>query len=194
MNNSIHNPMNIQVKNMNCRSSVCYVEKLIQDLDIPHSEVTLNKITFHETPSDAHMQALEVRLNDVGLEFVLERRNIVVEKIKSIVRTYIAQTDLMRVNMSDYLSEQLDFNYSYLSNLFAEAEGTTIRDFGIALRIERAKNMLVVEKLDLLEISIRLRYSSVAHLAAQFKKVTGMTSSEYKRHHLQETHVEKLAG
>jgi YesN/AraC family two-component response regulator len=173
--------MNISVKNMNCKCSMNFVQEVIKHLGIQHYEVAANIITFPNAPSELQRRALEERLRTEGLEVVLEKKDILIERIKYAVREYVNSANPPKLNLSGYLTEQLRFNYSYLSTIFAEAEGTNIRDYAITLRIDRAKNMLVQEKMDLMEISVVLHYSSVAHLAAQFRKVTGVTTSQYKR-------------
>jgi AraC-like DNA-binding protein len=156
---------------------------LIENMELEVSSMDAGEVYLTSAPSEDQLSSLDAQLKEVGLELVMERKNVLVEKMKTIMREAMDQGEasLKTLNMSDYLSTQLHYNYSYLSNVFSEVEGQTIREFGITLRIDRAKQMLVRERLDLQEIAYRLNYSSVAHLSAQFKKVTGLTTSEYKR-------------
>jgi YesN/AraC family two-component response regulator len=174
--------MKLVIKNMVCPCCVLYVNNMLTQLGLIGAEVAPGSVTLSNRPSDDKLMQLDAMLREMEMEIVHEKRNMIVEKMKSMIRELVnSDHDPLKINLSVFLSEQLHYNYSYLSNLFSEAEGQTIRDYGITLRIERVKQMLVVEQLDLLEISCRLNYSSVSHLAAQFKKVTGLTTSEYKK-------------
>jgi len=104
-----------------------------------------------------------------------------VEKIKTLIIELVHYNeDQIRTNLSDYLSEKLDHNYTYLSNLFSEIKGTSIEKFYLWNKIERAKELLIYDELSLTEIACKLHYSSVAHLSNQFKKMTGLTPSHFK--------------
>lgn len=174
--------MKVQIKNIDCRCCEMFVHKAFQALGyevehIIHGEVKLNK----KVDASAR-EAVDQRLRVVGLEVISEPKNTTVEEVKMEIRNIIeGNKDPLKMNLSDHLTEKLKYNYSYISNLFSQAEGITIRDFGIKLRIEQVKRLLIEEGLDLMEISVRLNYSSVAHLAAQFKKTTGLTTTEFKR-------------
>jgi AraC-like DNA-binding protein len=110
-----------------------------------------------------------------------DKKTILVEKIKAIIIELVHYNDKqIKVNLSDYLSDNLNHNYSYLSNLFSEVKGTTIEHFYLAHKIERVKELLVYDELNLTEIAYRMHYSSVAHLSNQFKKMTGLTPSHFK--------------
>jgi AraC-like DNA-binding protein len=187
--------MKVVIKNVCCKFCAAYVHNLLDDLGLPVAKFQFGEAFLEVPPTDQQLSALEVGLRAVGLELVYEQKNVLVEKMKSIMREMMNQTGpILKVNFSNYLSEKMQYNYSYLSNIFSEAEGITIREYGIALRIERVKQLLVQDQMDLLEIATRLQYSSVAHLSAQFKKVTGQTTSEYKRQHIGTGHFEKLAS
>jgi YesN/AraC family two-component response regulator len=148
-------------------------------LGIEHGEVSLDRDI-----STPQLLEADQNLRARGLEVIMERKNEMVEQVKEVIREMVnLYGDPQKINLSDYLSNKLNYNYSYLSNVFSKVEGMTIREFGIGLRIEQVKRMLVEDGLDLVEISCRLNYSSAAYLGAQFKKNTGMTSSEYKRAH-----------
>jgi AraC-like DNA-binding protein len=116
-----------------------------------------------------------------GLELMDDKRAILIEKIKNIIVQMVHYMDEpLKVNFSDYLSEKLNYDYTYLSNMFSEVKGMTIEQFIIAHKIERVKELLLYDELTLTEISYRLNYSSVAHLSNQFKKVTGLTPTYFK--------------
>jgi len=174
--------MRIIIKNLGCPCCIRFVKSTLQSLNIAYIEVCNSGITVTAMPSAVDLQALKEHLEEMGLAIVDEKRNCIVEQIKSILQFQQYQLDPpLKINLSAHLSEQLQYNYSYLSNLFSETEGMTIRDYVIQLRIVRVKQMLLVEQMDLLEITYQLHYSSVAHLAAQFKQVTGMTTTEFKK-------------
>ncbi|WP_234406870.1 helix-turn-helix domain-containing protein [Prolixibacter bellariivorans] len=111
-----------------------------------------------------------------------DKRSILVEKIKSAIIELVHYTDdQIKVNLSDYLSEQLNHDYTYMANLFSEVKGTTIEKFYLTHKIERVKELIVYDELNLSEIAYKMHYSSVAHLSNQFKKYTGLTPSHFKK-------------
>jgi AraC-like DNA-binding protein len=111
-----------------------------------------------------------------------DKKSVLIEKIKNVIIEMIHYSDdLPKMNYSDYISEKLNYDYTYLSNLFSEVKGITIQHFIINHKIERAKELILYDELDLTEIAYKLHYSSVAHLSNQFKKVTGQTPSFYKK-------------
>ena len=117
-----------------------------------------------------------------GLELMDDKRSVLIEKIKRIIIEMVHYTEeFPNVNNSVYISEKLNYDYTYIANLFSEVTGTTIEHFIIAHKIEKVKELLVYDELSLTEISYKLNYSSVAHLSAQFKKVTGLTPSHFKK-------------
>jgi len=118
----------------------------------------------------------------MGLELMDDKRAILIEKIKGVIVEMVHYMDEpVKVNFSDYLSEKLDHDYTYLANMFSEVTGITIEHFVIAHKIERAKELLIYDELNLTEIAYKLNYSSVAHLSTQFKKVTGLTPTFFKQ-------------
>jgi YesN/AraC family two-component response regulator len=124
---------------------------------------------------------LSTSLKKIGLELLDDKKNIMVEKIKTIIIELVHYNeDQIKTNLSDYLSEKLNHNYTYLSNLFSEIKGTTIEKYYLSNKIERVKELLVYDELNLTEIAWKLHYSSVAHLSNQFKKMTGLTPSHFK--------------
>jgi AraC-like DNA-binding protein len=124
---------------------------------------------------------LSTSMKNIGLELLDDKRNIMVEKIKAIIIELVHfKEDQIKTNLSDYLAEKLNHNYTYLSNLFSEVKGTTIEKFYLSNKIEMVKELLVYDELNLTEIAWKLHYSSVAHLSNQFKKMTGLTPSHFK--------------
>jgi AraC-like DNA-binding protein len=124
---------------------------------------------------------LNLALNKVKTELKNDRKHLLIEKIKSVIIDMIYYSDTqIKVNYSDYLSQKLNCNYTYMSNLFSKVHGDTIQSFIIATKIERAKELMMYDDLTLTEIAFKLHYSSVAHISNQFKKVTGMSPSTFK--------------
>lgn len=123
-----------------------------------------------------------------------DKKSIIIERIKNIVVEMVHYADeLPKTNFSDFLSKKMDYDYTYLSNLFSEVTGTTIEHYIITHKIERVKELLVYNELTLSEIAWKLHYSSVAHLSNQFKKITGLTPSFFKKiKHKRLTAIENL--
>jgi AraC-like DNA-binding protein len=116
-----------------------------------------------------------------GLELMDDKKAVLIEKIKTVIIEMIHYKDeLPKVNFSDYLSEKLHYDYTYMANLFSEVQGTTIEKFMISHKIERVKELIIYDELNLTEIAWNMHYSSVAHLSNQFKKITGLTPSHFK--------------
>ena len=129
---------------------------------------------------DQHEQ-IRLALHKSGLELMDDKKAVLIEKIKNVIIELIHFTDeLPKVNFSDYLSEKLNCDYTYLANLFSDVQGTTIEKFIIYHKIEKVKELLIYDELNLTEIAWKLHYSSVSHLSNQFKKITGLTPSHFK--------------
>jgi len=128
------------------------------------------------------LEQLKVDLKKAGLLLMDNKKSVLVEKIKSAIIELVHYTeDQIKVNLSDYLSEKLNYDYTYLSNLFSEVKGTTIEKFYLTHKIERVKELIVYAELNLSEIAFKMHYSSVAHLSNQFKKYTGLTPTHFKK-------------
>jgi len=146
-----------------------------------HTRVELGETEIMEDLSPEKWDLLNTSLKQIGLELLDDKKSILVEKIKIIILELVHfNDDQIKTNLSDYLAEKLNHNYTYLSNLFSEVKGTTIERFYLSNKIERVKELLVYEDLNLTEISWKMHYSSVAHLSNQFKKMTGLTPSQFK--------------
>lgn len=172
------------VKNMVCNRCIAAVEAALKAEGIAYEKVQLGEISITTALSATQKEAFEHRLRGLGFELIDGRTGGVVEKIKQLViqrtRNQSAEEDA-KLKLSGYLSQQLRHEYSYLSNLFSSVEGRTIENYFIEQRIEYVKELLVYDEMTLSEIALELEYSSTAHLSAQFKKVTGLTPSHYKK-------------
>ena len=157
------------------------VKAELEKLNLKHLIVELGEVEImNELSSETYLE-LKRNLLQSGLELMDDQRAILVEKIKNIIIELVHYTDeIPKLSFSDYLSEKLNHNYSYLSNLFSEVKGTTIEHFIIIHKIERVKELIIYDELNLSEIAYKLHYSSVAHLSTQFKKITGLTPSFFK--------------
>jgi AraC-like DNA-binding protein len=144
--------------------------------------VDLGVVEIMENISMDKRQLLKEGLLISGLELMDDKKAILIEKIKNIIIEMIHHSDeVIKVNFSDYLSEKLEHNYTYLANLFSEVQGTTIEQFIISHKIERIKELMIYGELNITEIAWKMNYSSVAHLSSQFKKVTGLSPSHFKQ-------------
>jgi AraC-like DNA-binding protein len=157
------------------------VKSELSKLGLHYGLVNLGEVDVKEPITDVQYKQLKIALLKSGLELMDDKKAIQIEKIKVAVIELVHYSDeLPAIKYSTYISEKLDYDYTYLANLFSEATGTTIEHFIIAHKIERVKELLLYDELNLTEISYKLHYSSVAHLSNQFKKETGLTPSFFK--------------
>lgn len=158
------------------------VKEVLKNLGLHYILVDLGEVDIMETISADQREQMKVALFKSGLELMDDKRAVLIEKIKNAIVEMVHHTDdLIKVNFSDFLSKKLDHDYTYLSNLFSEVQGTTIEQFMIAHKIERVKELIIYDELNLTEIAWKMHYSSVAHLSNQFKKVTGLSPSHFKQ-------------
>lgn len=158
------------------------VKSALESLGIEHKGVELGEVELVSTLSLKLSEALKTNLLKYGLELMDDKRSMLIEKIKNVIVEMIHYADeLPRINNSEYISGKINYDYTYLANLFSEVQGTTIEHYIIAHKIEKVKELLVYDELNLTEIAYKLHYSSVAHLSSQFKKVTGLTPSHFKK-------------
>jgi len=173
--------MKLYIKYMISLRCKLIVQEELKKLNIPYIAIELGKIELLENLSLQQRNQLEENLFKWGLELLDDKKNILIEKIKNVITEMIHYSEeLPKMNYSDYISEKLGYNYTYLSNLFSEVKGITLQQFIIIHKIERVKELLLYNELNLTEIAYKLHYSSVSHLSYQFKKVTGLSPSSYK--------------
>lgn len=174
--------MHLYIKNMVCNRCKIVVKAELEQLGFHPVHIGLGEVELAEKEIDkTRLQQLEIRLEAVGFELIDDRKSRTIEKIKNVVIDLVHHNnDTTRLKHSEYISAQLNYEYTYLSKLFSEVEGVTIEQYMINQKIEKVKELLIYDELSLGEIADRLGYSSVAHLSAQFKKVTGLTPSFYK--------------
>jgi AraC-like DNA-binding protein len=166
---------------MVCLRCKIVVKSELEKLGLPYTVVDLGEADLLKAPSEEQLHQLDLALRKTGLELMDNKKSIIVEKIKtSIIDLIYSVNGQIKENLSDYLSKKLDYNYTYLANLFSEVKGITIERFYLTHKIEKVKELLVYDELTLTEIAYRMNYSSVSHLSRQFKKVTGLTPSHFK--------------
>jgi len=167
---------------MVCIRCKMLVKDELTKLGLHYTVVELGEADILEHISSEQHEQFKIALSKSGLELMDDKKSILIEKIKNVIveLTHYSE-DPLTVNFSEYLSQKLNHNYTYLANLFSEVQGTTIEKFLIMHKIERVKELLVYNELNLTEIAYQMHYSSVAHLSAQFKKVTGLTPSHFKQ-------------
>jgi AraC-like DNA-binding protein len=158
------------------------VENIFRNLEIPFNSVELGEVELPDKPTNAQLHDIDIELNRVGFELIEKRVNKIIENIKQAVLQYLnLGIDGENLKLSAFITKQIPYDYSYLSDLFSSVEGKTIEQFFILQRIEKVKELLVYDQLSLTEISYQTGFSSVHHLSAQFKKVTGLTPSHFKK-------------
>ena len=166
---------------MVCIRCKMVVKSELDKIGLHSTTIDLGEAEIIEDISKMQMESLDVALKKSGLELMDDKKSILVERIKTIIIELVHYTDeQIKINLSDYLSEKLNHDYTYLANLFSEVKGTTIEKFYLSHKIEKVKELLVYDELNLTEIAYKLHYSSVAHLSNQFKKMTGLTPSHFK--------------
>ena len=166
---------------MVCIRCQLVVKSELEKLGLPYIDVKIGEADLIGDIHPTQLELLDVALQKSGLELMDDKKSILVEKIKNTIIDLVHYTDdQIKVNLSDFLSEQLNHNYTYLANLFSEVKGITIEQFYLKHKIERVKELIVYDELNLKEIACKMHYSSVAHLSNQFKKITGLTPSHFK--------------
>lgn len=173
--------MKLYIKNMVCNRCKMAVEAELEKAGLHIVSIELGEVEVKEELSRPALDSLNTSLKHLGFELIDNRKATIIEKIKTTLIQFIdTEKEDSAINLSGHLSAKLHYDYTYLSNLFSEVEGTTIEKYLISLKIEKVKELLVYDELSLSEIAYKLGYSSVAHLSGQFKKITGLTPSFYK--------------
>lgn len=157
------------------------VKAELDKLGLEYGVIDLGEVDIRGSITADQRDQLRRELGKSGLELMEDKKAMLIEKIKNIIIEMVHYRDeLPKIKNSDYISSKLEHDYTYLANIFSEATGITIEHFIIAHKIERVKELLLYDELNLTEISYKLNYSSVSHLSSQFKKVTGLTPTFFK--------------
>src|SRR5690349_10746982 len=175
--------MQFYIKNMVCNRCKMVIKAELEKLHLHPTEISLGEVTIEEKKlSKELLQQLSHSLKSVGFELIDTRINKLIEDIKQTIMEYLAMgMDSQAIKLSSFITKKIPYDYSYLSDLFSSVEGKTIEQFFLLQRIEKVKELLVYDQLSLTEISYQTGFSSVHHLSSQFKKLTGLTPSHFKK-------------
>lgn len=173
--------MKLFIKYMVSLRCIIVVKEQLTKLGLHFDSVEMGVVDTVDELTEQQREHLKQALLEYELELMDDKKAILIERIKNTVIQMVHFTDeLQKCNFSDYLSQTLNYDYTYLSNTFSESQGITIESFIIAHKIERVKELLIYDEINITEIAWKMHYSSVAHLSNQFKKVTGLTPSQFK--------------
>lgn len=174
--------MKLFIKYMVSNRCKMLVKEELKKLGLHFMVVDLGEVDIMETLTLYQRSQLKEALLESGLELMDDKRAVLIEKIKTVIINMVHHSDeIPKMNFSNFLSEKLNQDYTYLSNLFSEVQGTTIEHFIIAHKTERIKELIIYDELNITEIAWKMNYSSVAHLSSQFKKVTGLSPTHFKQ-------------
>lgn len=166
---------------MVCNRCKMMVKEKLEKNNIIYQQIELGEVEMENGVTEAQLNQFEIDINQVGFEIIDDYKKQIIEKVKKLIIDLVHyQDELIQINLSEYLSQQINHDYAYISNLFSEVQGTTIEKYYITNRIERVKELLVYNQLSISEIAHKMGYSSVAYLSNQFKKITGFTPSYFK--------------
>jgi len=173
--------MKLIIKYMVSNRCKMVVKQALEGLGLHSTSINLGEVEILESLSPEQRAEVNVVLLRSGLELMDDKKAMLIEKIKNIITEMVHYSDeLPRQKFSTFLSEKLDYNYTYVANLFSETEGTTIEHYILLHKIERVKELILYDELNLTEIAWKMNYSSVAHLSRQFKQITGLTPTFFK--------------
>lgn len=174
--------MKLYIKYMVSTRCKMMVKEALKKLGLHFIVVDLGVVEVMEILSEEQREELQIMLLNAGLELMDDKKAMLIEKIKKVIIEMIHYTDeLPKSKFSDFISKKLNYDYTYLANLFSEVQGTTIEHYIISHKIERIKELIVYGEMNITEIAHNMNYSSVAHLSSQFKKATGLTPSHFKQ-------------
>lgn len=173
--------MKIYIKHMACISCKLVVKEALKELNIVPLSIELGEVETQENVSDEEVLLLNNKIKKAGLEVLETTTGLLLDKIRLVMVDYVYHSDEKpMINFSEMLSEKLNRNYSSLSKFFSEVTAVTIEQYIISMKIERVKELIMMEDLSMNDIAFRMHYSSVSHLSYQFKKVTGLSPSHFK--------------
>ncbi|MBS7232339.1 helix-turn-helix transcriptional regulator [Flavobacterium psychroterrae] len=174
--------MTLYIKNMVCGRCIMVVKSEFEKLGLQTISVELGEVELEDSITKSQKEILLNNLQELGFDFIDDKKTKTIERIKNLIVDLVHhKNNELKINLSDYLVENLNQDYSTLSNLFSEIENTTIEKYFISQKIEKVKELLIYNELSLSEIADILNYSNVAHLSNQFKKITGFTPTHFKQ-------------
>lgn len=172
----------IFIKNMVCNRCILVISEILKGLKFTPLKIELGKAITREQLTPGDRQVIREALEKYGFELIDDKQSRIIEQIRTAIIELVHYEDnLSKLKLSEYLKEKCHYDYSFLSKLFSEVNGISIEKYYIAQKVERIKELLAYDELSISEIAARLQYSSVAHLSSQFRNVTGMSPSEFKR-------------
>lgn len=173
--------MKLIIKYMVSNRCKMVVKEALHGLGLHSKSINLGEVEIEESITSEQRAEVNAVLLRSGLELMDDKKAMLIEKIKNVITEMVHYADeLPKLKFSAYLSEKLNYNYTYLANLFSETEGTTIEHYILLHKIERVKELILYDELNLTEIAWKMNYSSVAHLSRQFKQITGLTPTFFK--------------
>ena len=173
----------LKIKNMVCDRCIMVVKDVFLKNEIPFSDVVLGEVTLINPITKNQKETLDKNLKSLGFEIIETRKSQISEKIKNEITSMVFNPNGIRLseNLSDYLSSKIGLEYGYLATIFSEEENTSVEKYFILQKVERIKELISYDELLLKEIAEKMQYSSVAHLSSQFKKITGLSPTQYKQ-------------
>jgi AraC family transcriptional regulator len=173
----------VYIKNMVCDRCKHAVKQSLDEFGIGYTNIQLGEVDLTTPPVGEQFEKFSKKISDLGFEIIEDKTARIVSSIKNAVIEFVRDpsTNARKLKFSSYLADKLNKDYNYISNLFSHLEGTTIEQYLIHQKIERVKELLVYDELNLSEVAHQLGYSSVQHLSNQFKKVTGLTPTHFKQ-------------
>ena len=174
--------MKLYIRNMACESCKFVVKTELENLGLHPKHIDLGEADVKEKLTADQKKKFDTAIRKVGLQLTEHKEGLLLEKIKKVILEYVNNSgEKSNINFSDLLSKELNYSYSYLASYFSDMHASTIEQYIISLKIEKVKEMILFDDLTLTEIAHRMNYSSVAHLSTQFKKVTGLTPTHFKK-------------
>lgn len=174
--------MKLYVKNMVCNRCIMVIKSELENMKMVPLNVSMGEVELQKEPSEKQIAQFSERIKVLGFELLNDQKRRQIEKIKKLIIGQIQSGEIPEhFVLSEYLSKALNKEYSFISRLFSEVEGTTLEQYFIMQKIEKVKEYIVYDEMNINEIAYKLGYSSSAHLSAQFKKATGLTPSHFKK-------------
>jgi AraC family transcriptional regulator len=173
--------MKLYIKNMVCDRCKMAVQKTLEENSLPFSKLELGEVDLAIEPTENQLEKFKDSIEKIGFELIEDRNARVISKIKNVVLSLVRDEAARKKKLSVEIADALNKDYNTLSNLFSSVEGVTIEQYAILQKIEYVKELLVYDELSLSEIASKLHYSSVQHVSNQFKKITGLTPSHFKK-------------
>lgn len=174
--------MKIHIKNMVCDRCKLVVQQILDELGLHARQIELGEVELTSALDEQQTSEFKHKLQLVGFEWLQDKKGRIIEQLQTVMIELVhGQEFIPHVNLQQYLSDKLHYDYTYLNNLFSAAKGVSIKQYLIQQKIERAKELIIYNELSFSQIADRLNYSNSAHFSSQFKKITGMSPREFKQ-------------